>query len=64
MRLSVVIPALDEEGSLPAVLAEVRAAEAGAEVIVIDDASTDRTGGIARDAGAVVILLTAYQIKT
>jgi len=52
MRLSVVIPAFNEEQyigpCLRTVLREVRGYGAEAEVIVINNASTDRTGEVAR----------------
>ncbi len=53
------VPARNEERYLPGCLAAARAAlaEAGVagEVIVADDASTDRTAEVARDAGARVV---------
>jgi len=53
---SVVIPAYNEAGELPATLAALRAAMDGApfegECLVVDNASTDRTAGIARSRGA------------
>jgi glycosyltransferase involved in cell wall biosynthesis len=48
----VVMPAHDEEGSLPMTLAAVRAQLPGASVVVIDDFSADRTAEIAAAAGA------------
>jgi glycosyltransferase involved in cell wall biosynthesis len=54
--VSVVIPAHNAERTLGAVLRAV--AEHGPElreVVVVDDASTDATGRIARDAGATVV---------
>jgi glycosyltransferase involved in cell wall biosynthesis len=51
----VFIPAWNEEESLPAVLAELRADLPDADVVVIDDGSTDGTAGIAREAGAEVV---------
>ncbi len=58
--LSIVIPARDEEGSLPAVLAGVRSCAAAlgltSEMIVIDDASTDRTAQICQAAGDVLLI--------
>jgi rSAM/selenodomain-associated transferase 2 len=53
MRISVVIPALDEEGSIDAAIASV-AAEAD-EVIVADGGSADATRERARAAGARVV---------
>lgn len=54
--LSVVIPALDEEASLPGVLSEVRdmacAADLSLELVLIDDGSWDGTPGIMAAAGA------------
>jgi glycosyltransferase involved in cell wall biosynthesis len=50
--VDVVIPALDEEGALPGVLAELRGIR---RVIVADNGSRDRTREVARQAGAVVV---------
>ena len=51
-ELSVVIPTLNEEGSLAAAVQSV--AEA-AEIIVVDGGSSDRTMDLARDLGAQVL---------
>jgi glycosyltransferase involved in cell wall biosynthesis len=49
------IPAWNEEASLPAVLGELEATFPEADVLVIDDGSTDATAQVARDAGAIVV---------
>lgn len=54
-RVLVVIPAWNEELSIGAVLEEVDRALPGVSVLVVDDHSRDRTGAIAREAGAQVI---------
>lgn len=53
----VVIPALNEEDSVGAVVRSVTAAVPSARCLVIDDGSTDRTALRARDAGAIVLSL-------
>ncbi len=55
MRLSVIIPTLNEEKSLAATLESVVAVEPH-EVIVVDGASTDRTREICRDFGIEAVL--------
>jgi glycosyltransferase involved in cell wall biosynthesis len=62
VRLSVVVPAFNEERLLAGSLAATRDAmrvfdEAGwaTELIVCDNNSTDRTAEIAREAGAAVV---------
>ncbi len=53
-RTAVLIPALDEERALPLVLAELPR-EAVDTVLVVDNGSRDRTGEVARAAGARVL---------
>ncbi|HLE85127.1 MAG TPA: glycosyltransferase family 2 protein [Thermoanaerobaculia bacterium] len=55
--VDVVIPALNEEASLPRVLADLAALPPGTvrRVVVADNGSTDGTAGVARAAGAVVV---------
>jgi glycosyltransferase involved in cell wall biosynthesis len=52
-RLLVVIPAYSEEGKVGRVVAAARA-QTGADVLVVDDGSTDATAAEARAAGARV----------
>ena len=51
----VFIPAWNEETSLPAVLTELRDALPDADVVVVDDGSTDKTAAVARTDGAAVV---------
>ena len=51
----VFLPAWNEEENLPAVLEEVRRELPDADVLVVDDGSTDRTAEIARDRGVELI---------
>jgi glycosyltransferase involved in cell wall biosynthesis len=51
----VFVPAWNEEESLPAVLDELERELPHADVLVVDDGSTDRTAEVAREHGADVI---------
>ena len=70
MHVSIVIPAYNEERLLPATLEVVRVAAKAAfttrawewEIVVCDNNSSDRTGEIAREAGAKVIFEPINQI--
>jgi glycosyltransferase involved in cell wall biosynthesis len=55
----VFIPAWNEEENLPAVLDELRAGLPDADVLVIDDGSTDGTAAVARAHGAEVLSFEA-----
>jgi glycosyltransferase involved in cell wall biosynthesis len=61
MRLLVVVPALNEEGALPALLDELpavaRALRCELQVAVIDDGSTDGTAAVALRRGVRVVRL-------
>ena len=70
MKISVIIPAFNEEGGLAASLRSIRAAtaafdEAGwtSELIVCDNNSTDRTAEVARAEGATVVFEPVNQIS-
>lgn len=54
-RVAAVIPALDEALSIGGVVEGLRRGGSLAEVIVVDNGSTDGTGGIAARAGARVV---------
>lgn len=54
-RLLVVVPAWNEEQALPGVLGELDAALPDADVLVVNDGSTDQTSQVARRGRAVVI---------
>lgn len=54
LKISVIIPALNEERNLSRCLQNVRMVLPGAEIIVCDGGSADKTCGIARDHGALV----------
>ena len=55
MALSIIIPAKNEAESIGNVVATARAEFQDAEIIVVDDGSTDATGELATQAGAMVI---------
>ena len=55
MTTAVIIPVLNEEASLPLVLAEIPA-DLVDEVIVVDNGCTDRSAEIAREHGATVVV--------
>lgn len=64
MDLSIVIPAYNEEQYLAATLGALQIAlpDKHAEVIVVDDESTDRTAEIATELGARVVETRAHNI--
>lgn len=51
LRLLVVIPAYNEEASLPATIRELREKAPEADFVVVNDGSRDRTAEICREAG-------------
>ena len=53
--VSVIIPALNEEEPIGDVVCSVAATNIPAEIIIVDNGSTDRTAARAREAGARVI---------
>ena len=61
MQTLVFIPAWNEEGSVAAVIAGVREALPEADLLVVDDGSSDATAARAREAGALVASLPFNQ---
>ena len=57
MRKAAIVPAYNEEGSIRAVVSEIREADPELEVVVVDDGSTDSTAELAARAGATVLSL-------
>lgn len=56
-RVLIIVPAWNESRNVGVTVSEIRAADAGYDVVVIDDGSTDDTAAVARTAGATVIPL-------
>jgi glycosyltransferase involved in cell wall biosynthesis len=52
---AVVIPAFNEERSLPALLRAVQESVPEADIVVVNDGSTDRTAEVARASGAILL---------
>lgn len=61
MRTLVFIPAWNEQASIAAVVADVREHLAGADILVVDDGSTDATTARARECGVLVATLPFNQ---
>jgi glycosyltransferase involved in cell wall biosynthesis len=65
--ISFIVPAYNEEKYLAATLQSIHAAAKAVgesyEIVVADDASTDATAQVARDAGAEVVTVTHRQIS-
>ncbi|WP_206516057.1 glycosyltransferase family 2 protein [Nocardioides pantholopis] len=56
-RVLVIVPAWNEQDSVAATIAEVRATNPSVDVLVVDDGSTDATATVAEAAGALVCRL-------
>ena len=54
-RLSIILPAKNEAAALVDVLPRLKAAQPGAEILVVDDGSTDNTRAICLGAGVACI---------
>jgi len=61
VRTLVFIPAWNEEASIAAVVADVREHLPGADILVVDDGSTDATTARARECGVLVATLPFNQ---
>lgn len=57
LRTLAIVPAYNEQDSIATVLEEIRAAEPDLHVVVVNDASRDRTAAIAARSGATVLNL-------
>lgn len=52
-----IVPAYNEAAAVATVVGEIRGAMPDARVVVVDDGSTDQTGRVAGEAGALVLTL-------
>ena len=57
VRSLVAIPAWNESGSIASVITKVREHRPDADILVVNDGSTDRTAEVAQEAGATVVSL-------
>jgi len=55
-RVLIIVPAHDEEASLPVTLDELRRKAPGLQVLVVDDGSRDGTARVARERGVPVVV--------
>ena len=54
-KILVIVPAYNEEGSVEKVIEEVRTHLSQADILVVNDGSTDRTSEKAKACGAIVL---------
>jgi glycosyltransferase involved in cell wall biosynthesis len=52
--ISIIIPAYNEAETIGDIINEIKALYPDAEIIVVNDASSDNTGSVAKEAGAIV----------
>lgn len=57
MKISTIVPAFNEQGTVGEVVSVLRASRVFAGILVVDDGSKDRTAEVARSAGATVLRL-------
>jgi glycosyltransferase involved in cell wall biosynthesis len=57
LRRVAIVPALNEERSIPRVIEELRAFDPGLEIVVVSDGSSDRTADVAEQYGAHALRL-------
>ncbi|SMC72955.1 Glycosyltransferase involved in cell wall bisynthesis [Desulfocicer vacuolatum DSM 3385] len=55
MKVSIIIPAFNEAESIGDVVKDIKATYPDFEIIVVNDASSDNTAGVAKKAGATVL---------
>ena len=59
MKVLLIVPAFNEEDSLPNLLGELKQLYSNYDVIVVDDASTDQTTRVAQAYGVAALCLPA-----
>jgi glycosyltransferase involved in cell wall biosynthesis len=57
LRRLAIVPALNEEHTVPLVIGELRSFDPGLDIVVVDDGSTDRTADVAGALGVYVLRL-------
>jgi glycosyltransferase involved in cell wall biosynthesis len=57
MKILIIIPAYNEEKSIPGVIDDIRSHVPDADIIVVNDGSRDRTEMVARELGVTVLAL-------
>jgi glycosyltransferase involved in cell wall biosynthesis len=55
MKILVIVPAFNEERTIRGVIQSVRGALPATDVLVVNDGSTDATGTIVREEGALIL---------
>jgi glycosyltransferase involved in cell wall biosynthesis len=55
MKILIIIPAYNEEKSLPGVIRDLRDNIFPADILVVNDGSSDRTEMVSRDLGVMVL---------